>query len=261
MGRILIWEFGKLIRLRSVQIGLIAALLLPLLWAIAPGLRAAYGLQQVLSGWQLPAFALRTGMDFLFPFLTALAAGEVLGYEASIGTLKSLLLRPNPRWRLLLAKLIMVLVFPLLLVLASLLGSLVVGIPYGFGSFTGGTGLIGYDPTTAFLGSGFVSVGQALVEILRAHLLAAVILWPIAVLSLLYCVVFLSTTSAALAALSTFLLMRLLVAFPALQPFLLTSYLGLYLDLSNLNVGLSLLLFYTVGFAVLAMLSFERKDV
>jgi ABC-2 type transport system permease protein len=200
-------------------------------------------------------------MDFLFPFLTALAAGEVLGYEASIGTLKSLLLRPNPRWRLLLAKLLVVLLFPFMLVLASLLGSLVVGIPFGFASFTGGTGLIGYDPTTAFLGSGYVSVGQAILEVVRAHALAAIILWPIAVLSLLYCVVFLSTTSAALAAISTFLLMRLLVAFPAIQPFLLTSYLGLYLDLSNLNLGLSLLLIYTVGFGLLAMLSFERKDV
>jgi ABC-2 type transport system permease protein len=261
VARILLWEFGKLIRLRSVQIGLVAAGLLPFLWAIAPGLREAYDLKQVLSAWQLPAFSLRTGMDFLFPFLTALAAGEVLGYEASIGTLKSLLLRPNPRWRILLAKLIMVLLIPILLVLASLLGSLMTGIPYGFGSFTGGTGLVGYDPSTAFVGSGYLSVGQAVAEVLRAHLLAAIILWPIAVLSLLYCVVFLSTTSAALAALSTFLLMRLLVAFPALQPFLLTTYLGIYLDPSKVQVGLMLLLIYVIGFAGLAMLSFERKDV
>ena len=35
MLRVLIWEFGKLVRLRSVQIGLLAALVLPILWAFA----------------------------------------------------------------------------------------------------------------------------------------------------------------------------------------------------------------------------------
>lgn len=75
LGRVVLWEFGKLVRLRSVRVGLLVAFLLPFLWALAPtaGLNQIYGLILV-SGWQVPALALLAGMNFLFPFLTAMAA-------------------------------------------------------------------------------------------------------------------------------------------------------------------------------------------
>ncbi|MCX7740903.1 MAG: ABC transporter permease [Meiothermus sp.] len=257
MLRVLVWEFGKLVRLRSVQIGLLAAFLLPFLWAFAPGLRAQYRIELV-SGWQVPAFALFTGMDFLFPFLTAMAAAEGLGSEVSMGTLKSVLLRPSPRSRLLGAKLVVVLTYPFLLLGVSLLGSLLAGLPFGLGSFLGGTGL----GPGSFAGTGEpLTPGAALSEVLRAHALAGVVLWPLSALALLYAVIFLSTTAAALAAVSTLLLMRLLVAFPALQPFLLTSYLDLYVRSEAVSLGLPLLFIYTLGFSALALLIFERKDV
>jgi ABC-2 type transport system permease protein len=53
--------------------------------------------------------------------------------------------------------------------------------------------------------------------------------------------------------------MRLLVAFPALTP-LLTTYLDLHLR-PQAALGLSLLLIYTAGSALLAALIFERKDL
>jgi len=242
------------VRLRSVQIGLLAALVLPILWAFAPGLRAQYGLELV-SGWQVPALSLFTGMDFLFPFLTAMAAAEVLGAEVSMGTLKSVLLRPSPRSCLLGAKIIVVLTYPFILLTTSLVGSLLAGLPFGLGSFFGGTGL----GPGSFAGVGQLTPAGALMELLRAHALAGLVLWPLSALAKLYAVVFLSTTSAALAAVSTLLLMRLLVAFPAIQPFLLTSYLDLYIRPDSL--GLSLLIIYTAGFALLALLIFERKDI
>jgi len=256
MLRVLIWELGKLVRLRSVQIGLLAALVLPILWAFAPGLRAQHGLELV-SGWQVPALSLITGMDFLFPFLTAMAAAEVLGSEVSMGTLKSVLLRPSPRSRLLGAKIVVVLVYPFILLLVSLLGSLLAGVPFGLGSFFGGTGL----GEGSFAGVGQITPTGAFMELLRAHALAGVVLWPLSALAMLYAVVFLSTTSAALAAVSTLLLMRLLIAFPAIQPFLLTSYLDLYIRPDAVTLGLQLLSIYTVGFALLALLIFERKDI
>jgi ABC-2 type transport system permease protein len=55
--------------------------------------------------------------------------------------------------------------------------------------------------------------------------------------------------------------MRLLVAFPALTPFLLTTYLDLHLRPQAAGLGLSLLFTYTAGFALLAALIFERKDL
>jgi len=83
----------------------------------------------------------------------------------------------------------------------------------------------------------------------------------LASLALLYGTVFLSTTASALAAVATLLLMRLLVAFPALTPFLLTTYLDLYLRPEAVGLGLPLLLLYTLGFALLAALVFEQKDL
>jgi ABC-2 type transport system permease protein len=265
MLRVVLWELGKLLRLRSVQLGLAAALLLPVLWAFAPGLRQAYKLELV-SGWQVPALALITGMDFLFPFLTAMAAAEVLGSEVSLGTLRSVLLRPSPRWKLVLAKLLTVLFYPLMLVTVSLLGSLLVSLvasifdprSFGLGAFFGGTGL----GPGGFGGVGMLSPLGAFGEVFRAHVLGAMVLWPMAALALLYCTIFLSTTSAALAAIATILLMRLLVAFPAITPFLLTTYLDLYLRSgTDITLGLSLLLIYTLGFGGLSVLIFERKDV
>ncbi|MFX6209376.1 hypothetical protein ABTF46_18830, partial [Acinetobacter baumannii] len=80
-----------------------------------------------------------------------------------------------------------------------------------------------------FAGVGFLSAQEALGQLLSAHLLAGIVLLPLAALALLYATVFLSTTASALAAVATLLLMRLLVAFPALTPFLLTTYLDLHL--------------------------------
>jgi len=51
------------------------------------------------------------------------------------------------------------------------------------------------------------------------------------------------------------------VAFPALTPFLLTTYLDLYLRPEAVGLGLPLLLLYTLGFALLAALVFEQKDL
>ena len=256
MLRLFVFELYKLFRLRSVALGLLFAFLLPFLWALAPGLKEVYGLV-LASGWQVVSLSLLAGMEFLFPFLVVMAASEALGSEVAQGTLKTLLLRPLPRSLLLLAKLFALLLYPFLLLSVSFLGGLLAGLPHGLGPFYGGTGL----GEGGFAGTGLLPPGTALAELLRAHLLAGAVLLPLSALALLYGVLFLSTTAAALAAVATLLLMRLLVAFPALTPFLLTTYLDLHLRPQAAGLGLSLLLIYTLGFALLAALVFERKDL
>ena len=256
MFRLVRFEVYKLFRLRSVRLGLLFALLLPFLWALAPGLKEVYGLV-LASGWQVVSLSLLAGMEFLFPFLVVMAASEALGSEVAQGTLKSLLLRPLSRTHLLLAKLFAVLLYPFVLRGASFLGGVLAGMPYGLGAFYGGTGL----GEGGFAGVGLLSPQAALAELLKAHLLAGAVLLPLAALALLYGTVFLSTTASALAAVATLLLMRLLVAFPALTPFLLTTYLDLYLRPEAVGLGLPLLLLYTLGFALLAALVFEQKDL
>ena len=256
MLRLFLFELYKLFRLRSVGLGLMAAFLLPFLWALAPGLKEVYGLV-LASGWQVVSLSLLAGMEFLFPFLVIMAVSESFGSEVSQGTLKSLLLHPLPRTRFLLAKLLSALLYPFVLLLTSFLGSLLAGLPHGLGGFYGGTGL----GEGGFAGTGFLSAAQAFWELLRAHLLAGAVLVPLAALALLYATVFLSATASALAAVATLLLMRLLVAFPALTPVLLTTYLDLHLRPQAAGLGLPLLLVYTLGFALLAALVFKRKDL
>lgn len=256
MLRLFLWELDKLFHLRSVRLGLLVAFLLPFLWALAPGLKEVYGLV-LASGWQVVALSLLAGMEFLFPFLVVMAASEALGAEVSQGTLKTLLLRPFPRYSLLFAKLLATFLYPFLLLLASFLGGVLAGLPHGLAGFFGGTGV----GPGGFAGVGYLSPSGAFLELLRAHLLAGVVLLPMAALALLYATVFLSTTASALAAVATLLLMRLLIAFPALTPFLLTTYLDLHLRPQAAGVGLPLLLLYTLGFGGLALLTFERKDL
>ena len=142
MLRVTLWEIGKLFLLRSVRLGLFFAFVLPFVWSVAPGLKEAFGLV-LLSGWQVVALGLLTGMEFLFPFLVVMGAAELFGFEVAQGTLKTLLLRPLSRTRLFLAKLLAALLYPLALLLASFLGGVLAGLPHGFAGFYGGPGVGG----------------------------------------------------------------------------------------------------------------------
>jgi len=254
--RFYLWELEKLWHLKTVRLGLLVSFVLPFIWSLAPGLEEVYGLV-IASGWQVPALALLVGMEFLFPLLVAVAAAEVLGAEASAGTLRLVLLRPITRTRLMVAKVLASLTTPFFFLAAALLGALLTGAFHGFGGFYGGTGL----GEGGFAGTGFLTPSQAAFEVGRAYLLAAATLMPLASLSLFFAALFLNTAASALAAIATVLLMRMLVLFPALVPLLLTTYLDLYLRPAEAGLGLLLLFIYTLGFAVLAVLLFERKDI
>ena len=92
--------------------------------------------------------------------------------------------------------------------------------------------------------------------------LAAVALMPIAALSLLYGVLYLNTAAAALATFATLILMRLLVVFPeTIQRILLTSHFGIYVQQGDIGQPLILLLIYTLGFGLMAIYAFDRRDV
>lgn len=137
-------------------------------------------------------------------------------------------------------------------------GSLLAGIPLGFGSFTGGTGL----GPGLFVGVGQLSGGEAFGQVLRGAFLAAVVLMPVAALSLLFGVLFLNTAASALATFATLIVMRLLVVLPdALQRILLTSHFGLYVQQGDIGQPLILLLIYTLGFGLMAIYAFDRRDV
>jgi ABC-2 type transport system permease protein len=134
-------ELRKLVRRPRTWITVFLLCLLPTIVAVflavtGIGPRPGEGptlLSAVLANGQLfPAAALGIVLPIFLPVAVAVAAGETIAGEASAGTLRYLLIRPVGRTRLLVAKLISVIAFPLLAVLAVagtgyLTGMLVLG--------------------------------------------------------------------------------------------------------------------------------------
>jgi ABC-2 type transport system permease protein len=253
-------EFRKLLNYRSFRIGCLVAFVLPFLLSFAPdgGLAAVIGADLFLvSGWQVPALTLYITMQFMLPLLVAVTCAELIGAEVSWGTLAPLLLRPVSRTQVIIAKLAVGISFPLILLAVTLAGSLVAGLRFGLGDFAGGTGLA----AGGFNGMGMTSPLGALGEIARAYLIAGLTLAPLAALAMLCSVIFLNTAAAALTTVSTVILMRLLVVFPAVTPFLLTSHLDAYAPGQNSTSSLVLLGIYAFGLATATVIAFERKDL
>lgn len=250
-------EFLKLLGSRSARLALIVCFVLPLLWAFAPRLEVLMKVA-VVSGWQLPAISIGIAVQFLIPLFIAVTVAEMIGTEVSQGTLAPLLLRPVERTTVIASKLFVALSYPVLLIAITVIGSLLAGIPRGFGEFTGGTGM----GPGLFVGVGTLTSNAALAEVLRGSLLAAVMLMPIAALALLFGVLLLNTAAAALATFAALNLMRLLVVFPdTIQRVLLTSHLNLYAQQTDITQPLILLIIYTVGFGLMAVFAFDRRDV
>lgn len=256
MSALLRMELGKLFRIPSLRFSLVLLVIFPILWAYAPGIFEVYGFYLV-SGFQVPALGLLSSMEFLLPLLVAITSAELLGIEMSHGTLPTILLRPVSRSRWLLAKLLVASLYPFLVITFLLLVSLAIGAFYGFGPFVGGTGL----GAGGILGQGTMQPWAAFSEILRAYAIAAVSLVPIALLAILFTVLFMSAAGGALATLGTLIVMKLLVVFPAVEPYLLTSQLSSYVaPIAGLGWVVLLILLYCAAFAVTAVIIFERKD-
>ena len=123
---LLLLESYKLWQLRSFRISLLLMLLLPLLWAYAPGILAVYGVA-LLSAYQVPGLALLSSMEFLLPLLVAVVSAQLFGLEHSYRTLPTVLLRPLPRWLWLVSKMSVALLYPLLLLAVLLAVALLAG--------------------------------------------------------------------------------------------------------------------------------------
>lgn len=256
MSALLRMEFAKLSRLASLRFSLLLLLVFPVLWSYAPGVFDVYGFYLV-SGFQVPALSLLSSIEVLLPLLVAIASAELLGLEIGYGTLPTVLLRPVSRSNWLLAKLLVVLVYPFLILLFLLLISLAVGLFYGFGPFVGGTGL----GEAGILGAGTMQPGAALAEVLGAYGLAALSLVPIGILAMFFTTIFMNAAGGALATLGILVASQLLVVFPALENFLPHRLLQHFADpVAGTGWFVLLILVYSAAFAAGAVLLFERKD-
>lgn len=80
------------------------------------------------SGLTLPLIALSASLLFLLPLAVAIFAGESVAGEASWGSLRYLLARPIPRWRVLAAKVALAAAFSIAAVLIVVLVAVATGL-------------------------------------------------------------------------------------------------------------------------------------
>jgi ABC-2 type transport system permease protein len=293
-------ELFKLVRrVRTwFSIGLICAL--PLVVAIfiavthlapPPGQSTAF-LSAVLADGQLyPAAALALVLPVFLPVAVAVVAGDSIAGEAATGTLRYLLARPVGRTRLLVSKLIAVITFTLVAVIAVTVTSYATGVlilgpsraaavgapPGGLsGSIAPGAG--GAPTAGLQAGAAITSLsGTPLTTLeLVERVLGAMAFITVSMLGVAAIAIFLSTLTdsalgAALGALATLVGSEVLVTLNAasvVQPYLPTRYWLAWIDFfrqpilwRDIQRGFAIQAVYVVVFLAAAWANFATRDI
>ena len=256
-----------------------------------PGQGSAF-LSAVLSDGQLyPAAALALVLPVFLPVAVAVVAGDSIAGEASAGTLRYLLARPVGRTRLLVAKLVAVISFTLVAVIAVTVTSYAAGVlilgpsrASAVGFAPGGTsGSIapgaGGGPTAGLqAGTAITSLSGTPLTTLQLveRVLGAMSFITVSMLGVAAIAIFLSTLTdsslgAALGALAALVGSEILVtlnAASAVQPYLPTRYWLAWIDFfrqpifwRDIQRGFGIELIYVVVFLGAAWAAFATRDI
>jgi ABC-2 type transport system permease protein len=217
-------------------------------------------LSEVLSnGVLFPAAALAIVLPLFLPIAVSVVAGDTVAGEASFGTLRYLLIRPVPRARLLVAKLVSALTFVVLATVTVAVVGLIVG-----------WALFGVRPLTTVSGVA-VDNDQILLRVGLAVLYVAVSMFGVAAIGVFASTRTDSPLAATLATLAAFVasqVLDLIDAAGAVHPYLPTHYWLAFVDLfrepvywNDLLRGLGIQGVYIAVFLGLAWAGFATKDV
>jgi ABC-2 type transport system permease protein len=267
-------ELVKLLRRPRTWISVVLTCALPFMVAVfitvthlvpPPGQGSAFLSAVLQDGALYPAAALALVLPVFLPVAVAVVAGDSIAGEATGGTLRYLLVRPVGRTRLLVAKLVSVMVYVLLVVLAVtftayatgvfLLGPSraaavgqapggaagVPGVPGVSGGGAAGGGLAGQAPTAGQAAGGAVtSLSGAPLSLLQLteRIAGAIAFITVSMLGVAAIALFLSTITdsalgAALGALAALVASEVLVTLNAatvVQPYLPTRYWLAWID-------------------------------
>ncbi len=298
-------ELVKLLRRPRTWISVTLTCALPFMVAVfitithltpPPGQGSAFLSAVLQDGALYPAAALALVLPVFLPVATAVVAGDSIAGEAATGTLRYLLVRPVGRTRLLVAKLVSVVAYVLLVVLAVtftayatgvfLLGpsrAAAVGQPPAGGVVVGpagaGTGLAGQAPTAGQAAGGAVtSLSGAPLSLLQLteRIAGAIAFITVSMLGVAAIALFLSTITdsalgAALGALAALVASEVLVALNAatvVQPYLPTRYWLAWIDFfrqpvfwRDIQRGFAIQAVYVVVFLAAAWANFSTKDI
>jgi ABC-2 type transport system permease protein len=224
-----------------------------------PGQGPAFLAQVLGNGALFPAAALALVLPVFLPVAVSVVAGDAVAGEASAGTLRYLLTRPVGRTRLLVVKLVVVVVFVFLAVLA------VAGIAFAVGAW-----LFGVKPLPSVSGATITGPDAYF----RTAVTIAYVAWSmlgVGAIALFASTLTDSPLAAALgslAALVTSQVLDLLDAAAAVKPYLPTHYWLAFVDLFRTPIlwrgvgrGFAIQGLYIAVFLGAAWANFATKDV
>jgi ABC-2 type transport system permease protein len=285
-------ELRKLLRRPRTWISIALLCALPIAVAVfiavthiapPPGEGAAFLSAVVEDGSLFPAAALALVLPVFLPVAVALVAGDSIAGEAAAGTLRYLLIRPVGRTKLLVAKLVAVITYVLLAVLAVTLTSFISGIllfgsrpPEAVGtpgSVSSGIPSAGVQPSASAtsLSGAPLTVTQLIERIAGAVALITVSMLGVAAIALFLSTVTDSVLGAAFGALAVLVGSEVLVtlnAAAAVQPYLPTRYWLAWIDFfrqpvfwRDIQRGFGIQAVYVLVFLAAAWANFSTKDV
>jgi ABC-2 type transport system permease protein len=262
-----------------------------------PGQGSAFLSAVLRDGALYPAAALALVLPVFLPVAVAVVAGDSIAGEATTGTLRYLLVRPVGRTRLLVAKLISVIAYVLIVVLAVTFTAYATGVfllgpsqaaavgqvPGASGGTAGpggaGTGLAGQAPTAGQAAAGAVtSLSGAPLSLLQLteRIGGAIAFITVSMLGVAAIALFLSTITdsalgSALGALAALVASEVLVTLNAatvVQPYLPTRYWLAWIDFfrepvfwRDIQRGFGIQAVYVLVFLAAAWANFSTKDI
>jgi len=299
-------ELVKLLRRPRTWISVVLTCALPFMVAVfitithltpPPGQGSAFLSAVLADGALYPAAALALVLPVFLPVAVAVVAGDSIAGEATMGTLRYLLVRPVGRTRLLVAKLVSVTAYVLLVVLAVTFTAYATGVfllgpsqaaavgqaPPGGGAADpgglAGTGVAGQAPTAGQAAGGAVtSLSGAPLSLLQLteRTAGAIAFITVSMLGVAAIALFLSTITdsalgSALGALAALVASEILVTLNAatvVQPYLPTRYWLAWIDFfrqpifwRDIQRGFGIQVVYVVVFLAAAWANFSTKDI
>src|SRR6266516_3872931 len=143
VGKVYEWEVLKLLAQKRTYLGLISAILVPIVFVVVLVLQTG-GPNDVPLGRYIRDTGLATPFVVLFfmsiwgfPLITALVAGDIVASESQNGTLKTILTRSRSRGEIFVGKILASITYTLVIVFAmGIVGAVAGSVAWGFHPLT-----------------------------------------------------------------------------------------------------------------------------
>jgi ABC-2 type transport system permease protein len=259
------WELRKLRFQKRTYLGLGAAALVPIIFAVAVALNkgqpedVAFGRYIHETGLAIPFVLLLFGSIWMFPLITALVAGDIVAAEDHNGTLKTILTRSVDRGQVFGAK-----------VLATATYAIAAIVVTGTVAVVAGSLVSGFHPLPTLSGT-TISATKALGLVGASLLVYLMPILAVAAIGILLSTVFRNSAAAVVGTLMASLLLQLIGILPGLgglRPYLLSTQFEAWQGLLRQPADWAPVIraawvcaLYAVPAGFAAMLVFLRRDV